>query len=176
MSLLAVQGGATGTGTVTLLAPVTNTNRTLTLPDVTDTVAGIAATQTLTNKTLTSPSLTTPNIDSAQFATVSGTAPIYPCRAWVNFNGTGTVAIRASGNVSSITDNATGNYTINFTTAMPDANYSAQCSVGSGASGSAYIYNTFYTAAPTASGFRFLTVSFSGTDTDYAYVMASVFR
>jgi len=55
MSLLAVQGGATGTGTVTILAPVTNTNRTLTLPDVTDTVAGIAATQTLTNKTLTSP-------------------------------------------------------------------------------------------------------------------------
>ena len=123
MSLLAVQGGATGTGTVTLLAPVTNTNRTLTLPDVTDTVAGIAATQTLTNKTLTSPTLTTPNIDSAQFATVSGTAPLYAARAWVNFNGTGTVAIRASGNVSSITDNGTGDYTVNFTTAMPDVNY-----------------------------------------------------
>jgi hypothetical protein len=46
------------------------------------------------------------------------------CRAWVNFNGTGTVAIRASFNVSSITDNGTGNYTVNFTTAMPDANYS----------------------------------------------------
>ena len=100
----------------------------------------------------------------------------YGCRAWVNFNGTGTVAIRGSGNVSSITDNGTGNYTVNFTTAMPDANYSAQCSAGSGASGSAYIYNTFYTAAPTASAFRFLTVSFSGSDTDYAYVMASVFR
>jgi hypothetical protein len=48
----------------------------------------------------------------------------YLCRAWVNFNGTGTVAIRASGNVSSITDNGTGDYTVNFTTAMPDANYS----------------------------------------------------
>ena len=48
----------------------------------------------------------------------------YSCRAWVNFNGTGTVAIRASGNVTSITDNGTGNYTINFTTAMTDANYS----------------------------------------------------
>jgi hypothetical protein len=55
----------------------------------------------------------------------SGSAPIYACRAWVNFNGTGTVAIRASGNVSSITDNGTGNYTVNFTTAMPDANYTA---------------------------------------------------
>lgn len=74
--------------------------------------------------TVASPTLTTPNINSAQFATVTGTAPIYPCRAWVNFNGTGTVAIRASGNVSSITDNGTGDYTVNFTTAMPDANSS----------------------------------------------------
>ena len=47
------------------------------------------------------------------------------CKAWVNFDGTGTVAIRASYNVSSITDNGVGNYTVNFTTAMPDANYSA---------------------------------------------------
>jgi hypothetical protein len=53
------------------------------------------------------------------------TAVAYGCRAWVNFNGTGTVAIRASGNVTSITDNGTGDYTVNFTTAMPDANYSA---------------------------------------------------
>lgn len=44
-------------------------------------------------------------------------------KAWVNFNGTGTVAIRASFNVSSITDTSTGDYTINFTTAMPDTNY-----------------------------------------------------
>jgi uncharacterized protein (AIM24 family) len=48
----------------------------------------------------------------------------YGVRAWVNFNGTGTVAIRASGNVSSITDNGTGDYTVNFTTSMPDANFS----------------------------------------------------
>ena len=53
----------------------------------------------------------------------TGSAPIYACRAWVNFNGTETVAIRASGNVSSITDNGTGNYTVNFTTAMQDENY-----------------------------------------------------
>ena len=50
-------------------------------------------------------------------------AVAYGCRAWVNFNGTGTPAIRGSGNVSSITDNGTGDYTVNFTTAMPDANY-----------------------------------------------------
>ena len=60
----------------------------------------------------------------------SGSAPMYACRAWVNFNGTGTVAIRASGNVSSITDNGVGQYTVNFTTAMPDANYSANITTG----------------------------------------------
>jgi hypothetical protein len=54
---------------------------------------------------------------------VSGSAPTYACRAWVNFDGTGTVAIRASGNVSSITDQGVGDYLINFVTAMPDANY-----------------------------------------------------
>ena len=50
-------------------------------------------------------------------------ATAYGCRAWVNFNGTGTVAIRDSGNVSSITDLGAGYYRVNFTTAMPDVNY-----------------------------------------------------
>jgi hypothetical protein len=54
----------------------------------------------------------------------------YKCRAWVNFNGTGTVAIRASGGVSSISDNGTGDYTVNFATAMPDANYAVGYTVG----------------------------------------------
>ena len=58
------------------------------------------------------------------------TATAYGCRAWVNFNGTGTVAIRASGNVTSITDNGVGDYTVNFTNAMPDANYSSNYSIG----------------------------------------------
>ena len=59
----------------------------------------------------------------------SGSAPIFGCRAWVNFNGTGTVAIRGSGNVSSITDNGAGDYTVNFTTPMEDANYAVVASV-----------------------------------------------
>jgi len=46
-----------------------------------------------------------------------------PAKSWINFNGTGTVAVLASFNLSSITDNGTGDYTINFTTAMPDAAY-----------------------------------------------------
>lgn len=102
-------------------------------------VVGLTDTQTLTNKTLTSPTLTTPNINSAQFATVSGTAPIYPCRAWVNFNGTGTVAIRASGNVSSITDNSTGDFTVNFTTALSDANYAVALTASAGNNNSSVV-------------------------------------
>ena len=54
----------------------------------------------------------------------AGTANAVHCRGWVNFDGTGTVTIRASFNVSSITDNNTGSYTVNFSNAMPDANYS----------------------------------------------------
>ena len=59
-------------------------------------------------------------------STPVGTAPGYMARAWVNFNGTGTVAIRASGNVSSVTDNNLGDYTVNLTTAMSDANFATQ--------------------------------------------------
>jgi hypothetical protein len=62
------------------------------------------------------------------------------CRAWVNFNGQGTVAIRASFNVSSITDNGTGNYTINFTTALPDSNFAANITCDGG---NAYIGTTY---------------------------------
>ena len=53
----------------------------------------------------------------------SGSAPVYAPRAWVTFQGTGTVAIIASGNVSSVTDGGVGVYTVNFAVAMPDANY-----------------------------------------------------
>jgi hypothetical protein len=67
-------------------------------------------------------------IRATTISNAAGTGPItmtgqYAAKAWVNFDGTGTVAIRESGNVSSITDNTTGDYTVNFTTAMPDANY-----------------------------------------------------
>ena len=117
---------------------------------------GTTDTQTLTNKTLT-----TPNIDSAQIATVSGTAPLYMARAWVNFNGTGTVAIRASGNVSSITDNGTGNYTANFTTAMPDTNFGVALTGGSaGTVGTvAYEGNAGTSPVRTTSSVRFETGS-----------------
>lgn len=57
-------------------------------------------------------------------------ATAFGCRAWVNFNGTGTVAIRASGNVSSVTDAGVGNYGVNFASSMPDANYAAVVAAG----------------------------------------------
>jgi len=87
-----------------------------------------------------------------------GAAPAYVCRAWVNFNGTGTVAIRASGNVSSITDNGVGDYTVNFTTAMPDANYcvAGSCCIGSSLSNSGGILSE---AASGANTFALKTVS-----------------
>jgi hypothetical protein len=135
MSQVTLQGNASGTGIFTVAAPNSNTNRTLSLPDATGTViigtqpagdiVGTTATQTLTNKDIVATQLTG-DVAAARITTAlnaSGSAPIYAARAWVNFNGTGTVAIRASGNVSSITDNGTGNYTVNFTTALSDTNY-----------------------------------------------------
>jgi len=140
------------------------------------TVVGTTDTQTLTNKTLTSPTLTTPNINSAPFATVTGTAPIYPCRAWVNFNGTGTVAINASGNVTSITDNGTGDYTVNFTTAMPDANYAvATCSSATGTASTSRSMFVNDTVPPTTSAVRLLNRSATAAE-DPAYANATIFR
>ena len=126
MSQVRVSGNASGTGVFTIASPNSNNNRTLTIPDATTTIVGTDATQSLTNK----------SFDSASVPTVSGTAPLYFCRAWVNFNGTGTVAIRGSGNVSSITDGGTGTFAINFTTAMPDVNYAA---VGTAVNSSSYL-------------------------------------
>jgi hypothetical protein len=68
--------------------------------------------------------LVTQNISNGTVSTSSANVIRGSARAWVNFDGTGTVSIRASYNVSSITDNGTGDYTVNFTNALPDANYS----------------------------------------------------
>jgi hypothetical protein len=78
----------------------------------------------ITDANVTTAKVADANITAAKLSGAqSGSAPIYAARAWVNFDGTGTPAIRASGNVTSITDNGTGDYTVNFSTAMPDANY-----------------------------------------------------
>ena len=121
--------------------------------------------------------------------TASGSAPSYSARAWVNFNGTGTVAIRASGNVSSITDNGTGDYTVNFTTAMPDANYNAvgmsrRSSGTNPNSGYGAVVSISASTAPTESALRIWTVDAQTTSTsnlvilaaDQSYVNVSIFR
>jgi hypothetical protein len=119
--------------------------------------------------------ITGAELDGAQ----TGSAPIYGARAWVCFNGTGTPSVRASGNISSITDNGTGDYTANFTTAMPDINYSAAgntagtpnadgCSV-TGLGGATNYRST--------SSLRFLVFYNPGnTTTDRDYINLQIFR
>ncbi len=133
--------------------------------------ATLAGGETLTNKTLTSPTintptLTSPTINSAPVTTVSGTAPLSFVRAWCNYNGTGAIAIRASGNVSSLTDNGAGDHTLNFTTAMPDADYAA---VGTGiVSGTPEVFASAPRGAGTmlAGSVRMLTKAFGSVATD----------
>ena len=113
-------------------------------------------------------------------------ATAYGCRAWVNFNGTGTVAIRASGNVTSITDNGTGDYTVNFTTAMPDANYGIAVSGGIGGSvtadnATAYIGLSRRATTPTTSAVRLACNLVNGAgsfimNADAEQVHVSIFR
>jgi hypothetical protein len=103
---------------------------TITLSSATENVSGIvelATTAEATTGTDTTRAVTAAGVAAAipSKLNATGTAPLYACRAWVNFNGTGTAAIRASGNVSSITDSGAGTYRANFTTAMEDTDYSA---------------------------------------------------
>jgi hypothetical protein len=91
------------------------------LPDDCITTAEIAA-NAVTSAKIASGAIVDADVNASAAITdskLTGTT----CKAWVNFNGTGTVAIRASYNVSSITDNGTGNYTVNFTNALSDSNY-----------------------------------------------------
>jgi hypothetical protein len=101
-------------------------------------------------------------------------ATAYGCRAWVNFNGTNTVAIRASGNVSSITDNGTGAYTVNFTTALPDANYAVNATGDSTGARIASVDNA--AGVPTTSAVRVGFLTTGGGAGDPTYAMVSVFR
>jgi hypothetical protein len=100
-------------------------------------------------------------------------ATAYGCRAWVNFNGTGTVAIRASGNVTSITDNGTGDYTVNFTSAMPDANYAFTQHISCASTGAVNDGCDLQSIA--AGSFRILCGN-GGTALDANYALFSVFR
>jgi len=146
-------------------------------------------------KTGTGSGTTGLTIDASQNATFAGTitatngvtgefkmnsgygsvATAYGCRAWVNFNGTGTVAIRASGNVSSITDGGTGTYTVNFTTAMPDANYSFVFNGGGTSVAAANRLDNPANLTTTSAG-PILCRNTSFASQDWDYVFAAIFR
>ena len=147
---------------------------------ITGVTAGGLPSGSVTTANIADANITAAKLDGAQ----SGSAPIYAARAWVNFNGTSTVAIRASGNVSSITDNGTGDYTVNFTTAMADANYSWAVSGhrGDGAGqngGFSLVYATAgnaYTSATTSS-LRVITQGVAGSaGIDWPAVCVAIFR
>ena len=111
------------------------------------------------------------------FKNSSGTEIGQLTKAWVNFNGTGTVAIRDDFNVSSITDNATGEYTINFSTAMPNANY---CAAGNGSQqtdsvnqADLVVFVNYGTQSIKVEAFG--TPSNPSTETDLAIVCAAIF-
>ena len=179
MTKIAISPNVSGTGTFTIAAPDSNTNRTLTLPD--------AAGEVLTDQSDLGAANLTGDVAAARITTAlnaTGSAPIFACRAWVNFDGaTTTPTIRASVNVSSVTRNGTGDYTVNFTTAMPDANFSATVTgyAGTGLFGSSggLAYETGpnnSTASRTASSVRFFTLNATNISTDSAFVSASISR
>lgn len=108
---------------------------------------------------------------SDNFDTAGGNA----VKAWVNFNGTGTVAIRAAYNVTSITDNGTGDYTVNFTTALSDANYAAL--VVNGGANTVDIAKIYNPGTPqTASLVRVLSLSNAFNAADSNYMNVAIFR
>lgn len=107
----------------------------------------------------------------------SGSAPMYACRCWGNLNGTGTIALRGSGNVASVTDNGTGNYTVTMATAMPDANYCVLVSGNSGNSGAGGSINDWYSAyAISTTQFLITAYDQSGVAIDPQTICFSVFR
>jgi len=96
-------------------------------------------------------------------------------KAWVNFDGTGTVAIRDSFNVSSITDDATGRYTISFTNAMPDVNYAFSASVQDNSSGAEFVAGR-YAGTYATTALQVQVWNYAGTEHDTPIVNVIIFR
>ena len=97
-------------------------------------------------------------------------------KAWVNFNGTGTVAIRADFNVNTITDFGTGDYGVNFSNPLSDANYCVSGSAGNSSSAIGAVAPTSGGSGPTTTASRIFTRNFSNNPFDSLYVNISIFR
>lgn len=162
MSNLTVRGNPLGTGTVIVESPNTSTNRTITLPDQTGTLA------------TTADSITQTQLNTAMNA--SGSAPFFACRAWANFNGVGAVTIRASGNIGSIVRNAAGTYTVTFTTAMPDANYAVVAFARRTTTSAPVYVGQGSTQTQTASSFQITVAATSANIEDSDNISIAVFR
>jgi hypothetical protein len=111
----------------------------------------------------------------ASSGTILDDASVGVCRAWVNFDGTGTVAIRASFNVSGITDNGTGDYTVNIATAMVDANYSVNAT-GRISGSNELIVNNQNSSPQTTSATSVLSINAANNLTDAIMVSVVIFR
>jgi hypothetical protein len=197
-----VKLNSSGGGSVTLTTPSTASDFTVTIPAATGTVnmsglvnevpVGSASAPSIYSTGDTNTGVFFPTADTVALTTggseraridssgnfqfnsgYGSVATAYGCRAWVNFNGTGTVAIRGSGNVTSITDNGTGDYTVNFTNAMPDANYS----ISGATSRTNYCFVINDTTAPAVGSVRIgiYDASTAGL-TDRAYVCVNIHR
>jgi len=118
--------------------------------------------------------ITTLATQDGTYSVPSETLSRAACRAWVNFNGTGTVAIRASYNVSSITDNNPGDYTVNFTNALPDINFSATATPG-GTPSVLLVRGVEDVSARTTTSWRFVTAT-TTTATDATWINIAIFR
>lgn len=173
MSKITLSPSPTGSAVYTIASPAGSTDRTLNLPDAAGTV--FVGGQALSATTGSFSGNVT--LGSSVLATPLGSAPSFTCRAFVNFNGTGTVAIRASGNVSSITDNGTGDYTVNFTTAMPDANYAWTHGVSDGATtGNGRTVNPKNTSTKSTTQFQVEVQDQDNTMNDPDHLCLSFFR
>lgn len=116
--------------------------------------------------------------DVVAFQNASGTENGTLCRAWVNFNGTGVVSIRQSFNVSSITDNGTGDYTVNFSNAMSDANYSVTGTAGqtTSAIGVLALFSNSGAANPSTTAVRIFTRNMANNPDDFPFDNVAIFR
>ncbi|MBM5801691.1 MAG: hypothetical protein FJ077_12845 [Cyanobacteria bacterium K_DeepCast_35m_m2_023] len=130
---------------------------------------------TLKTSNLQHASAASANITLASDGTIGGTCLTQTCRAWVNFNGTGAVAIRASYNVSSITDNGTGDYTVNFTTALADANYGF-IGTGRGNSAVSLVMGNHDNVTQTSSALRIYNLNASFAPADPTVTNVAIFR
>jgi hypothetical protein len=194
--LLTNGSGTVASWTISLTAPIPSGTWPITAQSVAD---GAVTTAKILDANVTSAKLAAGAVTTAKIADAnitaaklsgaqSGTAPAYAARAWVSFNGTGTVAIYASGNVSSINDFGVGNYRANFITAMPDANFTAvgsasadQTSGSSGKGGIVFIHTLqvfgfLLVEPPVAAEVDFATTDNTQAPKDFIYVNVAIFR